>query len=466
MSLDAFRGITIAGMLLVNNPGSWNSNRIHWPLQHAAWNGWTFTDLIFPFFLFIIGVAMMFSFPKRIARGESRRVLFAHVVRRAVGLMLLGYWGSTFSTIFFPGEMGDGGLIFRIGFVLFAASALLMLTEVRPARIWVPCLVVGLAATIVGGLMVEADDRLLRRLAGLRWPGVLVRIGWCYLFASAIFFLTPSPKAIMRWIVALLAVYWILMLHIPVPGFGQPDLARGFPTLETPRHLLFSNWCFYIDYHLLGTHVWGARELHDPETGELIWSFDPEGILSTVSAVCSVLFGVLTGLWITRKDKSPVEKTTGLFVAGCWLLVIGLVMSIWFPINKRIWSSSYTVFMAGMALLFLAMCYHTIDVKGFRRWCRPFVWYGMNAITAFVLSGMMAQALGNLKVPHVSVTGETILDAEGAQQMISLKVWVMENVFDQLFSPINASLAFAICFVILWAGLMGLLHWRRVFLRL
>ena len=146
-----------------------------------------------------------------------------------------------------------------------------------------------------------------------------------------------------------------------------------------------------------------------------------------------------------------------MFFWGCMLCVIGLVMSIWFPINKRIWTSSYTVFMAGMALLCLGACYHLIDVKGYRRWAVPFVWFGMNAITAFFFSGQMAGMLGRLKVSTLNEAGETVL--------LSWKTWIFQSLC-QITEPINASLIFAVGFVLFWTAIMGLLHWRKIFLKI
>ena len=125
LSLDVFRGITVAGMLLVNNPGNWRT--VYPPLEHAGWNGWTPTDLVFPFFLFIVGVAMMFSFPGRRERGASTRTLFGHVARRTAALMLLGYVGGTFSAIFFPDAVDASGLALRCGAVVAVCTALALL---------------------------------------------------------------------------------------------------------------------------------------------------------------------------------------------------------------------------------------------------------------------------------------------------------------------------------------------------
>jgi predicted acyltransferase len=335
--------------------------------------------------------------------------LFLHVVRRAFALMLLGWWGASWSWILWPGDtLAAAGYLLRPGYVALVLGAVVLLAGTQRRRLWWTVFGAGLLLFFVSSAMLGMHDPLLERIAHIRIPGVLVRIGVCYLIASGIYFLTPSRRALIVWIGALLGAYLVFMLWIPIPGFGMPDLGRGFPTLETPGNELFSNWAFYIDYHVFGTHTWSVRQLTD-ETGRLIWSFDPEGLISTIPATCSVLFGVLAGKWMHRDEKSSVEKLNGLFVAACWLMLLGLLVSIWMPINKRLWTSSYTVFTAGMALLTLAVLYHAVDLKGARKWVYPFVAYGRNAIFAFVLSGMMAVTLGQLTIGQGHIVVKTYL---------------------------------------------------------
>lgn len=457
VSLDVFRGATIAGMLLVNNPGSWS--HIYDPLEHAAWNGWTPTDLIFPFFLFIVGVAMVFSFDRRTARGASRGALMGHVARRAAALALLGWWGASWSPILWPRGGVEGavaGVLLRVGYPVALLAAVVLLAGTRRPKVWGVALGAGLAAFVGSAVALGFSDPLLTRIAGIRIPGVLVRIAVCYLLASAIYLTTPSRRALVAWIVGLLLAYAVFMTLVPVPGFGMPDLSRGFPTDATPLDELFSNWAFWIDHHLLGEHTWSARRLY--RNGALVWSFDPEGIVSTMPAVCSVLFGVLTGLWIARDDRDPGRILGGLLVAGCWLCLVGVLWSIWMPMNKRLWTSSYTVFTAGMALLCLGVAYHAIDIRGIRRPFEVFRAYGMNAIFAFVASGMMAVALGS-----ITVAGPT--DASGAPTTVSVQARIYQALGALPGDERFASLLFALGFVALWAGITGWLDRRGVYFK-
>lgn len=457
VSLDVFRGATIAGMLLVNNPGSWG--HIYDPLEHAPWNGWTPTDLIFPFFLFIVGVAMVFSFARRAERGTSGGALMTHVARRSAALVLLGWWGASWSPIVWPSgevEWGVAAVLLRIGYPMALLAAVVLLAGTRRPKPWSAALGIGAVLFVGSAAALGFADPLLGRIAGIRIPGVLVRIGVCYLLAAAIYLATPSRRALATWIAGLLVAYAVWMTMVPVPGFGMPDLSRGFPTDATPPGELFSNWAFWIDYHVLGEHTWSARRLY--RDGVLVWSFDPEGVASTVPAVCSVLFGVLTGLWMRREDLDRQRILGGLLVAGCWLCLAGVLWSIWMPINKRIWTSSYTVFTAGMALLCLGVAYHAVDIRGIRRVFEPFRVYGMNAIFAFVASGMMAVALGNITVPAGA--------GAGAAEAVSIQSRIYDALVALPGDERVASLLFALGFVALWGAITWWMDRRGVHLKI
>jgi predicted acyltransferase len=363
LSLDVFRGITIAGMILVNNPGTWSA--IYGPLKHAEWHGWTPTDLIFPFFLFIVGVSITLAFSRRVEQGDDQYDLLLKIFKRASIIFGLG--------------------LFLNGFPFFD-------------------------------------------LAEIRIPGVLQRIAVCYLIASLIFLKTGwRTQAIIA--VALLFVYWILMTVVPVPGFGAGDLSKE------------GNLAAYIDRWLLGSHIWKGGVV-----------YDPEGLLSTMPAISTTLAGVLTGHWL-RSKRTQLEKVVGLFFAGACAVAVGWAWNLFFPINKSLWTSSYVVFMAGMALELLAICYWLVDIKNYRRWTKPFVIFGVNALALFVFSGLLGRLMGVIKFPR------------GDGSTIALQPFIFRNLFASWATPINASLLYAITYILFWLFLMWLLYRKRIFIK-
>jgi len=372
VSLDAFRGATIAGMILVNNPGTWE--HVYPQLRHAAWHGWTFTDFIFPFFLWIVGVAMTFSFARRVEEGADTGKLFVHVVRRSAIIFALG--------------------LFLNGFPF--------------------------------GLIGDREFSL----ATFRIPGVLQRIAICYLVVGALL-LRTGVRAQVRWLVGLLAGYWLAVRLIPVPGYGAGVLEP------------MGNLVWFIDSKLLAGHTW----VHAPAAG-----FDPEGILSTIPAIGTALFGVLTGHWL--RSGRPREELAGwMFVAGNLLLLLGVILDMSLPINKNLWTSTYSIFMAGWALVCFSTIYWLIDVKKFQGWAKPFVVYGMNAIAIYVFAGMLARLLYLFTVHGDSGTA------------ITWKEWLMQSVFFPLASPLNASLLFAISFVLVTYVVAWILWKNKIFVK-
>lgn len=358
VSLDVFRGITIAGMVLVNNPGTWE--HIYWPLEHAQWHGWTPTDLVFPFFLFIVGVAIALAFGTRVETGGSKRELYLKVIKRSL-------------------------IIFAIG------------------------------------LFLNAFPRF--NFEVLRIPGVLQRIAVCYLLASLIFLNTRVAMQIAITI-GLLILYCVLVNYIPAPGYAAGDLTKegSLPS--------------FIDRVVFGKHVWSQAKV-----------YDPEGLLSTIPALATTLIGALTGQWL-RTEKTRYEKVAGMFVVGAVCTALGWAWNAFFPINKALWTSSYVLFTGGLALQFLSLCYWLIDIKGYRKWARPFEIFGVNAIALYVGAGIMADLFGLIRV-----------------QGTPLGAWIYDHAFASWLSEINASLAFAITFVLVWLGLMWILWRRRIFLK-
>jgi predicted acyltransferase len=357
-SLDAFRGLTMAGMVIVNNPGTWDA--MYWPLEHAEWHGCTPTDLIFPFFLFIVGVSLALS-------GQTLSAPWWRIARRAAVLVGLG--------------------LFLAGFPFF-----------NPAH-W-------------------------------RIPGILQRIGLCYIVAATVYRGVQPREHDDHWrrpayalsavVVAILVAYWIVMIR-----FG--DL--------TPE----GNIGAQIDRALMSGHLYRPR-------------WDPEGLLSSVPAVATTLVGVVAGLWL-RSSAAMGRKVLRLACAGIVLLMAGQLWGWWFPINKQLWTSSYVLFTAGAALVILAACVQLIDVLGVRAWSRPFVILGRNAITLFVLSGLVGKLLIILTVPQ-----------RGGQRE-SLQWVIYERGFAWMAAQRNASLIYSLAFLVLMYAVCDVLYRRQIFLR-
>jgi predicted acyltransferase len=355
-SVDVFRGLTVAGMVIVNNPGDWAT--VYAPLLHAEWNGWTPTDLIFPFFLFIVGVSMALGAPASWLAIRKRSATIW-----ALGLFMAGY------PFFNP-------LTWRI-------------------------------------------------------PGVLVRIAWCYFGASVIVRIaehrgnSQRTRSVAEFAAVLLVAYWILLTWVPVPGGVAGDLSPA------------GNLGAWLDRALLGGHLWKP-------------DWDPEGILSTVPAIATTLLGVIAG-WCLKEADSPRRLVQQLLVWGLAGVAAGLVWSVWFPINKSLWTSSYVLFTGGLASVTLAVCYWLFDVAPSplkQRLSEPLVALGRNAILLFVVSGLLARTLIYVKWPDPD---------------LSLARWIYVTAFLPIASPYNASLLYALANLALLYGLLAVLHRKRIY---
>ncbi|MDQ3918773.1 MAG: heparan-alpha-glucosaminide N-acetyltransferase domain-containing protein [Acidobacteriota bacterium] len=360
-SLDVFRGLTIAGMILVNNPGSWDA--IYSPLEHSKWHGWTPTDLVFPFFLFIVGVSITLALSRRAESGGSRRDLYVNIVRRAL-------------------------IIFALGLLLSAFP--------------------------------------YKDPATFRIPGVLQRIAVCYLLASVIF-LNTKWRTQAALAALLLLAYWAILTLVPAPGFAAGNLSMK------------GSIASYVDRTIFGKHTWKPL-------------YDPEGILSTTGALATTLAGVLTGHYL-RTRRPALEKVAGMFTVGAACVIAGWAWNFWFPVNKSLWTSSYVVFTTGLALQLLAVCYWLVDIKGYKRWSVPFLVFGTNALAVYFLSGFFVLVASLIQFPRPG------------GQSIDLLGLVYEKLFASWASPVNASLMFAVCTVLLWLGVMSLFYRKRIFIK-
>jgi len=372
-SLDFFRGLAIMGMIIVNNPGG-SGDQAYAPLKHAEWNGWTPTDLIFPFFLFAVGVSMVYSFASRRKRGESRPRLLLHVLRR-------------------------GAILFAIGLFLNGYPA-------WPNHY---------------------------HFATLRLVGVMQRIAICYVIASIIM-MWCSTRGRIAAVAACLVGYWVLMRFVPVPGYGVPT--RDVPLLDPAGNL--SGW---LDRALYSAHMH-----HQP--------FDSEGSLSTIPAIGTTLIGVLTGEWL-RSSVSAARKAAGMVVFGVIGVVFGEIFNIWFPINKKLWTSSYVLLHCGFALVLLALCYWVLDIKQWHgRWTIPVEVFGVNAIAAYILSEVGGTGLERLML-HL---------ADGSS--MSFQDFVYERWLAPLASPANASLIYSVAFLAACGVILWPLYRKRIYIKI
>jgi predicted acyltransferase len=371
LSLDVVRGITIAFMIMVNNNGGRGSWRF---MNHAAWNGLTATDLVFPTFVFAMGISVVFAIEARLARGATRGQLVRHTVQRALILCLLGIVVNSFP--------------------FFA-------------------------------------------LDHMRFYGVLQRIAVCYLAVSLFYLWDRRAWPMAAALVLALVGYWVLVRWVPVPGAGVPG--RDVPFMDVRQNLV--SW---IDRQLFPYHLY--RDVPDHNVR------DPEGLLSDLPAIGTALMGMLTGVWLRTRRSIPATAR-GLAAAAIGSLALGYLWSLWFPLNKNLWTSSYVLVAGGYALALMTLAFWAVEQKGWRTgW--TFIWlvFGSNAIAAYMFSELLPGVLHNIHF----VSGGTRTD-------------VIAFVFDHGFARIPdrgwAAFAYsvsftAVCFVPVW-----MMYRRRIFLK-
>ncbi len=367
-AVDAFRGIAIALMIIVNNQGDWS--HVYRPLRHAAWHGWSGADIVFPFFLFIMGTSIAISFSARRDRGEGN-IPFGKIASRSA-------------------------ILFALGLAL--------------------------------NLFPDFD------IATLRIPGVLQRIGICYFFAALIHeHLGQRPR--------LAAFFLILGTYGAILKFSGPG-----PDTLSPE----GNICLAVDRYLLHGHTYP----HAPVAG-----FDPEGTVSTLGALASALAGTFAGDFLVsaaRKERERARFTpeAALLAFGAAAIIAGLVMDLWMPINKNLWTPSYVLFMAGMASSLLAALHWIVEKRRISSWATPFLALGMNAITVYVLSSAAGKFLALLKLPIPGVG------------MATIKGIIFTALFASLMGPHAASLAWSLAFCLFWTGAMFLLYRKNIFFKI
>lgn len=356
-SVDTLRGITIVAMILVNNPGTWNA--VYSPLLHAEWHGLTPTDLIFPFFLFIVGISITLAYQNK----KPNRNTYKKIGIRSLKLIGLGLLINIF-TPYFP---------------------------------------------------------FIQDLQTVRIPGVLQRIGIVF-FISSILFLNLNTKSLLLTIAFILVSYFVITGFITLPNGNIPSFDNNT-----------NNWANYIDINLLGKHMW--RE-----------TYDPEGILSTFPSIATSLLGIIAGKIITAKTN--YKKEISLIAFSFTLLLLGYVWSIWFPINKTIWTSSYVLVTAGWATLILGGTYYLNDVKKIN-FTPIFTYVSKNAITIYFLSMIIAKSFYLIKVNETQ----------------TIHSWLFNTFFIHIGTIKLASFSYALCVVTFYIFLSYYLFKKKIFFK-
>ncbi len=386
-ALDVLRGMTIAGMILVNNPGSWS--KIFPPLRHASWSGCTPTDLVFPFFLFIVGAALSFSFAKY---GDSLNLLSVKKILKR------------------------GGLIFLTGLLLNAFP--FYPTSPDPS--------------------LSLGANYLEYLDHLRIFGVLQRIALCYILGGVLaLWLQKTGKIVVAMTVLMLLHLLVLVIF----GGDEPFSLEG-------------NVAGAIDVALVGeSHVYKGFGV----------PFDPEGILGVLSGSATVLLGYLSG-GIIRKQEEKIDATATLYTTGLILLGAGIVLSIFVPINKPLWTPPYVLYAGGWSVMMLALFIYLIDIKGKEKIFFPFRALGLNPLFAFVMAGVFAKLLG-----RVIKWSTVVVAADGSTSEVttSASSWFYQNVCVAFLGHNEwGSLLYALVYLSVFTAMAIFLYNKKIIIKI
>ena len=413
ISLDVFRGFTILLMTIVNNPGSWAA--IYPPLAHAEWHGCTPTDLVFPFFIFIMGSAIPFAMPTK----QFDYLVFNKIIVRSLRIFCLGLFLNYFSRIELLGLEGISLLLLRLMITFAVAYALLGNFSLKIKTY----LVFGIFAI----LLILAYSQI-EAFQDVRIPGVLQRIGIVYFFVSLLY-LKTNLKTQLLVAASILLGYWIVMAFVPVPGFGAANFEKG------------TNLAAWLDNLVLKGHLWSYSK-----------TWDPEGILSTLPAIATGIFGMLIGQVLNLKiPKIEIIKKTA--IIGIALLSTGLLWSIVFPINKSLWTSSYVLYTAGIATICLTLLYWIIDVLNYKKWIKLFLIWGVNPMIVFFFSGIIPRVLSAIKIKNPEI----------ATEKINLQSYIYNHNIVPLFSnPLDASLTYALVYAVFWSFILWIFYKNKM----
>ncbi|MFH6960412.1 acyltransferase family protein [Flavobacterium aquidurense] len=413
ISLDVFRGLTILLMTIVNNPGDWG--HVYGPLLHSEWHGCTPTDLVFPFFIFIMGVAVPLAMPDKFYDGST----FNKILVRSLRMLCLGIFFNFFGKIQLFGLEGIPLLIGRLAITIAVGYALMGSFSSKVKNILAFSILAIYLFLAYSGIEAYHDVRL---------PGVLQRIAIVYFVISLLYLKTSQRTQIITGIVLLLG-YWAMMTLIPVPGIGDANLDKG------------TNLASWLDSVLLKGHMY---------RGTITW--DPEGILSTIPSIVNGIIGLLIGQ-ILQTDAIKIQKAQKMGIIGTTLIFFGLLWDLIFPINKSLWTSSYVLYTTGLATVFLTVLYYTIDIANYKKGFKPFLIWGVNPMIVFFTSQIIPQALVMIEFqnPH------------NPSDKINLLNYLYTFGIAPFFSnPMSASLVGALVYVGIWTFILWIFYKNKL----
>ena len=413
ISLDVFRGLTILLMTIVNNPGDWGN--VYPPLLHAEWHGCTLTDLVFPFFIFIMGVAVPLAMPDKFYDGTT----FNKILVRSLRMLCLGIFFNFFGKIQLFGLEGIPLLMGRLIITIAVGYALMGSFSSKIKNILAFSILFIYLLLAYSGIEAYQDVRL---------PGVLQRIAIVYFVVSLLYLKTSQKTQIITGIVLLLG-YWAIMTLIPVPGIGEANLDKG------------TNLASWLDSILLKGHMY---------RGTVTW--DPEGILSTIPSIVNGIIGLLIGQ-LLQTDMIKIQKAQRMGIIGTILIFFGLIWDIIFPINKSLWTSSYVLYTTGLATVVLTILYYIIDIANYKKGFKPFLVWGVNPMIVFFTSQIIPQALVMIEFqnPH-----------HPAEKINLLNYLYTFGIAPFFSNPMTASLAGALVYVGIWTFILWVFYKKKL----
>jgi predicted acyltransferase len=409
ISVDVLRGLTIMMMTIVNNPGDWE--HIFPPLEHAAWHGWTPTDLVFPFFLFIVGISIVLSNP-------DRELDWKKLITRTLRIFLLGMALAFFSRIKIGELSGLGLLAFRL--IYTAIMTVLLLGDYSSKKQFYVAIGLFILTMFLcfGGF---------KSFEHVRIPGVLQRISLVF-FVISLMYHFFSLRLLGALGIFFLILYVVLMTQIPVPGYGAPNVEMG------------KNLAAWLDNYLLPGHLWATSK-----------TWDPEGILSTIPALSTGISGIFAGKILTH---SQARKSRYLIFIGLIFIGLGLCWHPYFPINKSLWTSSFVLLSSGFAFLFTGILHEIIERRNIKKWTPIFVIFGINPILVFFFSGIIPRALNMIKIPIAGDTEHTKL---------GLISYIYQQGIQPYFNDLRwASLVGAFVYLLIWFVILYLFKRKNI----